>query len=439
MIFRIPLALCLIISFVGAPIAQTQSGLRQPISDLGQQIATKMAGKQNTTIAVVEFADLEGHVTNFGRYLAEELITRLHESGKFKVIERQLLNKIVNEQKLVLTGIVDPASAKKLGKLLGVDAIVSGSISDLGKTVEVNARLISTETGELFSVASTEIVKDDAVCRLMGCSESDKGGSGASRGWKIDSHFFTFDLKKCRLSGSAVICDFIITNNDRDRRLGLSDSVLFDDFGNQASTNRSRIASTMNDFFGKPNVVLISGVATEARIGFDGISQNATKITRLDISWNGDAGEFSIQYRNIPLHEQTAATEGGGNQSSRQTSFQVFPGQQWTDSGIDVEPGMKLNISVTGELKAKVQNKAASDVLGEVLKQRVSLPANERTTGPKALFAKIRLRGGGESRTVAIGEKISLVVADNEYGRLYFGVADKYSRSDGSFEVTVSW
>jgi hypothetical protein len=37
-------------------------------------------------------------------------------TDKFKVIERQLLNKIIAEQKLSLTGIVDPVLAKKLGE-----------------------------------------------------------------------------------------------------------------------------------------------------------------------------------------------------------------------------------------------------------------------------------------------------------------------------------
>src|SRR5437588_8886187 len=123
-----------------------QGGLDQRISELSQQIANKMSAKQRTTIAVIEFTDLQGNVTDFGRYLAEELITRLYETEKFKVIERQLLNKVITEQKLSLTGVVDPTSARQLGKILGVDAIVSGTLTNLAQSLKVNARLISTET-----------------------------------------------------------------------------------------------------------------------------------------------------------------------------------------------------------------------------------------------------------------------------------------------------
>ncbi len=66
-----------------------------------------------------------------------------------------------------MQGLIDPKSAKELGKILGVDAIVSGTIADVGDSLRVNARLISTETGEVLSVAAATIVKDDAVKKIL--------------------------------------------------------------------------------------------------------------------------------------------------------------------------------------------------------------------------------------------------------------------------------
>src|SRR6266446_5906801 len=100
---------------------QIHPPLDDRLAELSQQITSKIEAGQKKTIAVVEFTDLQGNVTDLGRFLSEELVTRLYETQKFKVIERQLLAKIITEQKLSLTGIVDPASAKRLGKLLGVD------------------------------------------------------------------------------------------------------------------------------------------------------------------------------------------------------------------------------------------------------------------------------------------------------------------------------
>ena len=135
------------------------------------------------TIAVVEFSDMSGGVTDFGRLLSEELTTKLFATGKYKVIERFLLNKAIAEHKLQLQGLIDPKSAKELGKILGVDAIASGTIADMGGSLRVNARLISTETAEVLSVAGVTVVKDDAIKNLLegthlGATTSGPSGTG---------------------------------------------------------------------------------------------------------------------------------------------------------------------------------------------------------------------------------------------------------------------
>jgi len=142
--------------------------LNEGLENLSTQIAAEMSHQQTHTVAVVEFSDLDGRITELGRFLSEELITRLFMTRTFTVIERQLLNKIIQEHKLNMVGLIDQSTAKKLGKILGVDAICTGTITDLVTTVKVNARLISTETGSVFAVAASEIKKDKVIEKLMG-------------------------------------------------------------------------------------------------------------------------------------------------------------------------------------------------------------------------------------------------------------------------------
>lgn len=137
------------------------------LEDLANQIVNSMLEGGKSKIAVIEFSDLDGNVTEFGKFIAEELITKLFLTKKFNVIERNLLNKVMQEHKLKFTGLIDPNTAKNLGKILGVDAIASGSITDLDSKVRINARLISTETGSIFSVASVSIHKNKTVLSLM--------------------------------------------------------------------------------------------------------------------------------------------------------------------------------------------------------------------------------------------------------------------------------
>jgi hypothetical protein len=83
------------------------------------------------------------------------------------VVERAQLDKLLGEQKLKQTGAIDPATAKEVGRIAGVDAIITGSVTDLQSMVGINARLIDTATGEIFAEAQVKITKDDDVKKIM--------------------------------------------------------------------------------------------------------------------------------------------------------------------------------------------------------------------------------------------------------------------------------
>jgi curli biogenesis system outer membrane secretion channel CsgG len=107
---------------------------------------------------------------NLGRAAADELATQLVQTGKFTVIERAQLDAILQEQNLGASGAVTSATAAKVGKLLGVQLLLTGSITafsikrtSLGMRgiggsysnaeSKVDARLVNTETGEVMIVA----------------------------------------------------------------------------------------------------------------------------------------------------------------------------------------------------------------------------------------------------------------------------------------------
>lgn len=151
------------------PLAHGAANLEEGTIDLANQISRSMQSTAKNKIAVIEFTNLDGSVTAFGQFLAEELITKLFTvgGGKFEVVERSQLQKVFAELGFQMTGAVDENTVKKLGKVLGVDAIITGSITDLENSVKINARMIGTETGRVFAVATTEVPKIGTVAKLM--------------------------------------------------------------------------------------------------------------------------------------------------------------------------------------------------------------------------------------------------------------------------------
>lgn len=309
-----------------------QISLEQRLSELSEEISDELTGNQKTTVAVAEFVDLDGRVSPFGKFLAEELVTRLYKTKKFKVIERQRLDKVIAEQKLSLTEIIESSSAKKIGRILGVDAIVAGTISELGNNFRINARIINTETGELLAAAGATIVKDQEVCSLINCGSTpiDIGRATSSstpknqsilsptpkpvtsQTWKKESNFYTFELKKCKASGTSVVCDFIVTNTDQNRWLAIhQDSKMFDDFSNQSDAGRISLGDKDNSGWGWAKKFLIGDIQVPARIVFNNVSTEATKIVLLrlhcDTSGSSDSDSnythFNLEFKNIPLRE----------------------------------------------------------------------------------------------------------------------------------------
>ena len=124
------------------------------------------ADYQKTKIAVLDF-DLKGEgfeTEDMGAIVAEWFITALVKEGRFDVIERSLLNKILEEQKLGISGVVDEETATQLGKLLGVKVIISGSVLRVQHILEINARIIDVETA---AIIAAENVRSATAERLQ--------------------------------------------------------------------------------------------------------------------------------------------------------------------------------------------------------------------------------------------------------------------------------
>lgn len=315
------LVLSIVVCITSFSSAEAQGGLDQRVSELSQQIAGKMSAKQKTTVAVVEFTDLQGNVNDFGRFLAEELVTRLGDLEKFKVIERQLLNKIIAEQKLSLTGVVDPTSAKQLGKILGVDAIVSGTVTNMAQSIRVNARLISTQTGEVFAVAAADIFKDESVTGLL------SGGSSAPAAGKptpqqpdstkknprrVNVRDFIVELESCRMSAGGVVCSLAITNDspsDRVVRINVQShqgvvSRMFDESGGEYVATSSQLGSNTSRGYSTYTNSLVSQVPMKHRVVFDNVNPDAKVVTLLRITFEWQDSNrivLNADFRNISI------------------------------------------------------------------------------------------------------------------------------------------
>ncbi|MBT9536804.1 MAG: curli production assembly protein CsgG, partial [Nitrospirae bacterium] len=117
---------------------------------------------------------------DIGKGISDMMVTQLVKDGTFSVIERKQLEKVLSEQKLGASGLVDASTAAQIGKILGVKYVILGSITQFGidtknidtggfgrmfglgadvgvstavATVYIDARMIDTTTAEIVAVA----------------------------------------------------------------------------------------------------------------------------------------------------------------------------------------------------------------------------------------------------------------------------------------------
>jgi len=98
------------------------------------------------TVAVLEFEGAEKIPVPLGLSLADMAITYLHNTGKFNVVERTRLDKVMREQEFQLSDLVE-SQAAQVGRLLGADAVVFGTVTGTSyeEVQKVSYNILQTE------------------------------------------------------------------------------------------------------------------------------------------------------------------------------------------------------------------------------------------------------------------------------------------------------
>lgn len=178
----------------------------------GQATAPATARKKRVAVFDFDYATVQsysaaafGSNVDVGRGIADLIVKYLVQDGTYSVIERKAMDKILTEQNFSNSDRANPASAAKLGKLLGVDAIIVGSVTQFGndtkntkvgggggnwggygiggvghkKTkaiVAVDARIVNIDTAEIMGVAEGKGESSRESTSML-------GGGGSWHGW----------------------------------------------------------------------------------------------------------------------------------------------------------------------------------------------------------------------------------------------------------------
>lgn len=154
-------------------------------------------------------ASVFGTNVDVGKGIVDLLVTGLVKDGSYSIIERKALDKLTTEQNFSNSNRADTTSAAKIGKLLGVDAIIVGSITEFGNetkktnlggmggnwhgmglgsighsnskaNVAITARMIDVDTGEILGVAEGKGTSSRSSNSMLGGGSNWHGFGGGN-------------------------------------------------------------------------------------------------------------------------------------------------------------------------------------------------------------------------------------------------------------------
>jgi curli biogenesis system outer membrane secretion channel CsgG len=169
--------------------AQTAAASGSATTDNSNAPAKSQGRKKRVAVFDFDYATVRtnsaalfGSDVDVGKGISDLLVTYLVRDGTYSVIERKAMDRILNEQNFSNSDRANPTSAARLGKLLGVDAIIVGSITQFGNDtkntnigggggglggfglggfghkkskaiVGIDARIVDIDTAEILGVA----------------------------------------------------------------------------------------------------------------------------------------------------------------------------------------------------------------------------------------------------------------------------------------------
>ncbi len=197
---------CVLLTAGSSAAARPQAPAAAPSAAAPGQAAPAQPQGRKKRVAIFDFdyatvqsstSALFGTNVDVGKGISDLLVKYLVQDGTYSVIERKAMDKIIAEQNFSNSDRANPNSAAKIGKLLGVDAIIVGSITQFGNDtkntnigggggnwggfgvggigrkkskaiVAVDARLVDIDTAEILGVASGKGQSERDSTSLLG-------------------------------------------------------------------------------------------------------------------------------------------------------------------------------------------------------------------------------------------------------------------------------
>lgn len=276
-------------------------------SAIGNELGTCIEQTEVKKIAMLDLQSSDGP-TEFAQTIPELILEAVQQKASVKTVTRTQFNVILKEHKLKLSGLMDPANQKKLGKFSSIDALVVGKYREFGEFVLISVQVLNVETAERLCSVSKKLPKTGDVRSLLVLKNEPHITDTNGDDYAIPQDAVTnltknklhAQVQQCRIDGKKIVADLLITNLGEDRQVACQrfDSTVTNQLGfTFKSKNFINGGGHYNGNWFYFN--LVSGVPTKLTIEFNG-DVSASKILRmLELRYSAKGTAYKFQFRNL--------------------------------------------------------------------------------------------------------------------------------------------
>jgi hypothetical protein len=362
----------------------------QDLTKLAIALATRIHEKGHERVTVVDFLDLEKKPNKLAKFLTHQLQSALTEPERdLVVVDQSRIADLFDQMEKLSEGLIDPATARDLGKVTGTEVLIYGTVMVSSLTVRLDVNAVDLQTAKVIASGTASPNRFGLLDRLAKEVEQEEGGiasdqeeSEASAPVKkasakkpartLRDQGFVFELGGCSTSGDAMTCAVTVTSEGRDRWLIVSEeSRAWSEAGDEFSANELMISNTQSERSCMKKQIL-RDVPTNVSVTFSEFGSDGSTVERFRLAWNEKDSCYGLRSADF---EKIALSDSDFRSSQKASS-----GAAATGNALGSKKGSG---GIFGRLTDKVLEAAASTLEKVIDKEAKELTGEDEEEPPQ--------------------------------------------------------
>lgn len=260
-------------------------------------------------IAIGDILDAEGQPVKLGKLLAEELTFALRgQSDRFNIVDRTHFQTLMDEVEMGSSGLLDDKTVLKLGRMIGISAIIYGNIYQQSNhyTIYLKYAILERQTlaplcrGGLSRVPSVDkLYEQESAAPTLPSRADEPASTNPSRYAPYQIGSLKVEFTGCTPNGSTIECRYTITSIGRNESFMLLSEGTYLQRGNRRSAPALMSVNGQQSTY-QLSTTLIANRPVSAVLQFRGFSTTGPATLNLRAK-TPSVYEFDYPLNNLPI------------------------------------------------------------------------------------------------------------------------------------------